>query len=102
MTPKKTATVFVKGADQDKITGDVTQVLAKYDSFVLVKATDEQIAALKSKGLTVHLQNLDTINVGTTTIDTTKPRYDDQGVIQPHPACTHTNVPGPRKHHFIL
>lgn len=98
-----TATVFLKKADQKKIDDKVTKVLEKYDSFVLVEATDKQISNLKEEGFKVVPQEEPTaIKLGAVTINTDQPRFNERGAVLSHSAYAHEKDPGPGKHHYIV
>jgi len=99
----KTATVFANRRQFRRIERQVTRVLAPYDSFVLVEATEEQIEALRAEGFKVVLrEDLNQIDLGTRSIDTRRPRYTRDGTLQPHPDYPHMDGPGPGSHHYIV
>jgi hypothetical protein len=97
------ATILLKKQDQKKIDGKVAKVLEKYDSFVLVEATDKQITDLKGEGFKVIPQEKSTaIRLGAFTIDTDEPRFDKKGAVLPHSAYASKADPGPDRHHYIV
>ncbi len=98
----KTATILLKREEQEKIKNKVTRILENYDNFVLVEVTDEQIQSLKNEGFKVVVRNeIENIQLGTVTINTTQPRYDEKGIWS-HPAYEHIKDPGKGKHHYIV
>jgi serine protease AprX len=98
-----TATVFLKKQEQKKIDSKVAKVLEKYDSFVLVEATDKQIQDLKGEGFKVIPQEKPTaIKLGAITINTDQPRFNEMSAVLPHSAYTHKKDPGPDRHHYIV
>ncbi len=99
----KTAKISLRGKDQEIIKGKVSKILEKYDSFVLVEVTDEQIDSLQKEGFKVVIINeIEKIKLGDVTIDTSASRYNEWGVISPHTAYASTIDPGPDKHHYIV
>ncbi len=99
----KIVTILLDKPDQGKIKDKVARVLEPYDSFVLVEASEEQIAALRREGFKVTVrEELNTIRIGEVTVNTREARYNEQGSILPHAAYVHTRDPGPEPHHYIV
>ncbi len=80
----------------------VDEVVESYDNFVLVKASNAQIAEMKKDGLqAIPLDDL-SIKIGSVTIDTNEPRIDKTGAVKAHPAYAHAKSPGADRHHYIV
>jgi serine protease AprX len=98
----KTATILLKREGQEKIKNKVTRILENYDNFVLVEVTDEQIRSLLKEEFKVVVRSeIENIQLGTVTINTTQPRYDERGIWS-HSAYGHIKDPGKGKHHYIV
>ncbi len=99
----KTVTVFGDRRQLARLKKRVNRVLAPYDAFALVEATEEQIEALREEGYKVVVrEDLDRIDLGAVSIDTRQPRYTRRGEVQPHAAYPHEEEPGPGPHHYIV
>ena len=94
--------ILLKKAQQKKIFGMVDEVVVSYDNFVLVKASNAQIAEMKKDGFQVIPLDDLFIKIGSVTIDTNEPRIDKTGTVKPHPAYAHEESPGADRHHYIV
>jgi len=99
----KTVTIYLSKKQQPQIYDKVSRVLASYDRFVLAEADEGQIEALRKEKYKLAVRDeIDTIQIGDTLIDTRTSRYDPGGDIQLHHAYGHTRDPGPEHHHYIV
>jgi serine protease AprX len=94
--------ILLKKAQQKKIFGMVDEVVVSYDNFVLVKASNAQIAEMKKDGFQVIPLDDLFIKIGSVTIDTNEPRIDKTGTVKAHPAYAHEESPGADRHHYIV
>jgi len=105
---EKTIIVHLPKKEQGRLTHLVTKVLASYDAFALVQATDQQIAGLREQNIPLDIQeDIDSIQIGGDIIDTTKPGVGlrppgpGERTLREHPAGT-TTPPLPGRHHYIV
>ncbi len=99
----KKATILLKSEEQEKVKNKVNRILEKYDNFVLVDVTPEQINSLQKEGFKVVVKpDLEKIQLGSVNIDTSQLRYDRGGAIMVHSAYPDTQDPGTEQHHYIV
>lgn len=98
----KAATILARKEAQADLEGKVSRLVERYESFVLVEATDDQIDALRSEGYKVTVRDPCAIKVGAFSIDTERQRIDERGIMLSHPSYDHIKDPGPGRHHYIV
>jgi serine protease AprX len=97
------AKVFVSGEEQKAVQQNY-KVIEKYESFLLVDVTPEELTTLHSSYLVEDISDQYKINIGLKEIDTTKPRITERGLTKPHPAYSSAEEKGvgTGKHHFLI
>lgn len=99
--PQHIAKVFAKGAEQTEITRKY-DVVAPYDAFIVVRASDLQMRTLAKKYPTEDITDAYRIETPIHRIDTGRPRLNAQGKLLKHPAYKKARPLPAGPHHYLV
>jgi len=101
MAAKRWVKVFCPPADQAKL-GESFELVESYDGFALLAVKPVDVAELSRSFPTEDITNRFKIRLGSRTIDTSKPRYTEQGGVRPHSAYRGVRKLSRGIHHHIV
>ena len=96
--------VFVTGRGQDEV-GAAYSIVERYPAFVIVDASDAQVAALTGSYLVEDVTDQYAIPLGGTiqsTLDVSTPRITTRGTTASHPDYKGAKRLGPGPHHYLV
>jgi subtilisin family serine protease len=93
--------VFVSGDEQAALASQY-RAIARYDAFVVLEVTAAQASELRAQRLCEDITGEYVIRLGDRVIDTSAPRLDAAGKLQPHAAYSDAKGLTPGRHHHLV
>lgn len=102
MTPVNRIYKVFCSRDKQKKVIKGRDVVARYDSFVIVETTQADAKALRQSYPVEDITKQYVIRIGDTVIDTSKHRIDETGRVRPHQAYKGVKHVSSGKHHYLV